>query len=603
MLTLHDSSHGPDLIPDAGSLLEIQGRRGIFHPFLELLEQLSVAALQEQHDLPDHLPVDGLGNGIHACAEAPLKLMVEARPGAPGRLASLALPEPERPVDQPQGPPDRKGRGKRPEIPGPVLLDPAHQVETRVGLPGVETKGEELLVVPQDDIVARHPFSDQVALQDEGLVFRGREDILQVPCPAHHQGRLVGEIRRGFQIGEHPLPEVLGLAHIDHLLGGVLEEVYPGGVRQGATEGLRIQTVTRGVFPDRDGMIETFHSLFTDNTIALHSTRVSDRKGHSQGVSPGEGKVGCGAEALVLLHGFLIMAALMGCAAAKRPVPPLATLPGVPGHFGTGQILDLEAGIRIPFDDLIDRLASRDLIFVGEVHDNPEHHLVQVQILQALAGRSPLAMAMEFLQRPAQESLDRYVRGEIKESEFLDAVDWKRNWGYDFHFYRPLFQIAREKGIRVLAINAPSSIVRKVAREGLRGLTDEERKGLPSDLDLGNREHREYLFKAYTEHASPDLKRFEDFYEAQCVWDETMAETLAAHLKEKGGRLVVFAGNGHIIHKFGVPDRTLRRFPVPMATVLPYPVDGGVVLDRGMADFVWLTAGSPRRFTRGMAGP
>lgn len=288
----------------------------------------------------------------------------------------------------------------------------------------------------------------------------------------------------------------------------------------------------------------------------------------------------------------------------KRPGAPLATLSGVPGHFGIGQILDLGTGTRISFDDLIDRLASRDLIFVGEIHDNPEHHLVQVQILQALAQRSTaLTLAMEFFQRPAQEVLDRYVRGEMKESEFLDAADWKGNWGYDFHFYRPLLQIAREKGIRVLAMNAPASIVRKVAREGLRGLTEEERRRVPSDVDLGNKAHREYLFKAYTEHATPDLKRFEDFYEAQCVWDETMAESLSAHLKEKGGRLVVFAGNGHIIHKFGIPDRTVRRFPVSMATVLPYPLDGGAELERSVADFVWLTASYPHRFTRRMAAP
>ncbi|MEW6666060.1 MAG: ChaN family lipoprotein [Thermodesulfobacteriota bacterium] len=304
-----------------------------------------------------------------------------------------------------------------------------------------------------------------------------------------------------------------------------------------------------------------------------------------------------------IAQGLLIMTALFGCAPVKRPGIPLATLPGAPGHFGIGQILDLEAGARISFDDLIDRLSSRDLIFVGEVHDNPEHHLVQVQILQALAGLPPVAMAMEFFQRPAQEILDRYVRGEMKESEFLEAVDWKETWGYDFHLYRPLLQIAREKGIRVLAINAPSSIVRKVARGGLRGLTEEERNLVPSDIDLGNQEHREYLFKAYAEHASPDLKRFEDFYEAQCVWDETMAESLAAHLRDKGGRLVVFAGNGHIIHKFGVPDRTMRRFPVSTATVLPYPLEGGVALERGMADFVWLTAGYAHRFNGRMSAP
>ena len=304
------------------------------------------------------------------------------------------------------------------------------------------------------------------------------------------------------------------------------------------------------------------------------------------------------------LQGLLIMAAISGCAATRKTGPPLATLPGVQGHFGIGRILDLGAGTAISFEDLIDRLASKDLIFVGEVHDNPEHHLVQVQILQALAQRlTPLTLGMEFFQRPSQESLDRYVRGEIGESEFLQAVEWRRSWGYDFHLYRPLLQIAREKGFRVLALNAPSSIARKVAREGLRGLTEEERRLVPPDIDLGNREHREFIHKAYKEHANPDLRRFEDFYEAQCVWDETMAESLAAHLKQEGGKLVVFAGSGHIIHKFGVPDRTVRRFPVPMATVFPYPLEGSSEIERGVADFVWLTGSYHHRMNRTMVAP
>jgi uncharacterized iron-regulated protein len=307
---------------------------------------------------------------------------------------------------------------------------------------------------------------------------------------------------------------------------------------------------------------------------------------------------------LLFLQGLLVMAALLGCASTRKTGPPLATLPGVQGHFGIGRILDLGAGAAISFEDLIERLASKDLIFVGEVHDNPEHHLVQVQILQALAQRwTPLTLAMEFFQRPSQEILDRHVRGEINESEFLQEVDWRRSWGYSFHFYRPLLLVAREKGIRVLAINAPSSITRKVAREGLKGLTDEERSLVPPDIDLGNKEHREFIFKTYAEHANPDLRRFEDFYEAQCVWDETMAESLAAHLRQNGGKLIVFTGSGHIIHKFGVPDRTVRRFPVPMATVFPYPLEGSSQIDRGVADFVWLTGSYPHRFMGRMASP
>jgi len=288
--------------------------------------------------------------------------------------------------------------------------------------------------------------------------------------------------------------------------------------------------------------------------------------------------------------------ALSGCAGAKMKGPPLATLAGVPGHFGIGQILDLKAGKSISFDEFIEALSSRDLLFIGEIHDNPEHHLIQIQILQALVDRcGSLTLAMEFFQRPHQEILDRYVKGELSESDFLEAIDWRRSWGYAYHLYRPLLLAAREKSMRILAINAPAAIVRKVARNGLQGLSDDERSQVAAEIDLNDREHRDYLLKAYQEHTHQDLKRFQDFYEAQCVWEETMAESLADYMKGQGGKVVVFAGNGHLIHKFGIPARTSRRTGVAVATVIPYPLLSREEVPRDASDFIWLTAHYPHR--------
>jgi uncharacterized iron-regulated protein len=302
-----------------------------------------------------------------------------------------------------------------------------------------------------------------------------------------------------------------------------------------------------------------------------------------------------------LFKRFLIMSALVaagmlwGCGGKKMAVlPPAAPLQPA-GPIGAGQILDVQAGAGILFDDLIHSLASKDVVFIGEIHDNPAHHLMQTQILQALLNRwgTSAVIGMEFFPRPAQESLDRYIKGELTESEFLAAVDWQKLWGYPYYLYRPLMLAAREKFIRILAINAPREIVKKVAREGIENLTGEERAQIARDIDLGNTAHREFVRKAFGEHSHPDLNSFDRFYEAQAVWEETMAETLSNHLLSKGGKMVVFTGNGHIVHKFGVPDRTAKRIPVSMATVVPYPV---VEHDKaeGLADYIWLTPGHPR---------
>jgi uncharacterized iron-regulated protein len=297
----------------------------------------------------------------------------------------------------------------------------------------------------------------------------------------------------------------------------------------------------------------------------------------------------------------------------KTSAPVMATISGISGHYKIGQIVGLKTGSALSFDQFIDQIKLKELIFIGEVHDNPDHHLIQVQILQSLVDCcGPVTTAMEFFQKHQQPFLDRYLQGELTEAEFLKAVDWSHGWGFDYHFYRPLMLIAKQNGYRILAINAPRDVVRKVARHGLKGLDTSERNELAKDIDLNNEAHRAYLREAYEQHAHKDLANFEYFYEAQCAWEDTMAQGLAEYLREKKTKLIVFSGNGHIINKFGIPDRTIRRFSASMVTIVipdrtirrfsasmvtivPYPISEEVTITKETADYVWLTRGYPHR--------
>ena len=299
----------------------------------------------------------------------------------------------------------------------------------------------------------------------------------------------------------------------------------------------------------------------------------------------------------------VICLCVIGCGGSRQLQPQIATIEGITERFRPGQIVDLASGKVIGFEELIARISPKDLIFVGEAHDNPDHHLIQIQVLQAVADRSSsLTMAMEFFQEPQQPIIDRYVQGEITEKEFLEAVDWKKTWGFDYHLYRPLMQFARERKYRVLALNAPNSLVRKVAKTGLQSLDPSEREQLPKEIDLTQDRHRSFLKEIYKEHSPRDLKNFDYFYEAQCVWEETMASNLAEHLAAGKGKLIAFTGNGHIVNKFGIPDRTVRRVPASMATVMPYPLNGKETIDRAAADYVWFTLPSPESFSMGQGG-
>jgi uncharacterized iron-regulated protein len=279
-----------------------------------------------------------------------------------------------------------------------------------------------------------------------------------------------------------------------------------------------------------------------------------------------------------------------GCATSRAPVSAAPHGEGFGGPFRQRAIIHLETGESVSFNRMVDRLGSADVVFVGEVHDNPEHHLIQVQLLQALLARhGPLRVAMEFFEAPQQQALDRYMDGLTTEEVFLEEVRWNETWRFPYHYYRPLLLLVKAFGKGVVAINAPRGIVQKVARYGLSSLTAEERGRIATTIDLHQEPHRAYVKEIFKHHSHESLKNFDFFYQAQCVWEETMAENIVRRLQTHPEKMVVFSGNGHIISKFGIPDRVQKRLDVSLTTVLLQPWAEGKKLEKAAADWVWFT--------------
>jgi len=257
-----------------------------------------------------------------------------------------------------------------------------------------------------------------------------------------------------------------------------------------------------------------------------------------------------------------------------------------------GQIVHLKSGRLVSFSQLQQELSKARFIFVGEVHDDPEHHLIQTQILLALLGATAhVHVGVEYLDATSQKAADDFVAERISEDVFLSRGNWEKNWGYSFYLYRPIFQAARGKAEGLVALNAPRRIVSKVGRSGIKSLNEEERRMIASDIDLGNDRHRRYLEKVFNRHPSFHPGRFDFFYEAQCVWEDTMAERAANYIKEKQGLMIIFCGNGHIAHRFGIPERLRRRAGAEILTVFPFRMSGGATIPPDLCDYVWLTGG------------
>ncbi len=234
--------------------------------------------------------------------------------------------------------------------------------------------------------------------------------------------------------------------------------------------------------------------------------------------------------------------------------------------------------------DIIDSLSDARVTYLGERHDRQGIHEAQLRVLRALASKGQVAVAMEMFQRPFQEFIDAYLAGKISERDFLKKTEYFKRWGFNYHFYRPMVEFCKEHHIPVIAMNLPKELSKKIARSGMGSLDKVEKRELPRELDLGNRLYRQMLRKIYQGHESDNLQDFDNFFQAQIAWDETMAKSIADFLlKHPAKKMLVIVGGGHVAYGYGIPSRVERRIKGIEQNIVLFPQ--GEQIDPLEADF------------------
>ena len=219
---------------------------------------------------------------------------------------------------------------------------------------------------------------------------------------------------------------------------------------------------------------------------------------------------------------------------------------------------------------ILQDLKGATFVYLGEVHNQPGDRTGQLKILETLHKNNPkLAISMEMFQRPFQPFLDAYLAGEIDEATLVEKTEYKTRWGFPWESYAPILRFAKANQIPVIAANTPTEILRKVAREGLENLEENDFRYIPprEEIRLDNDAYRAQLQEVFGHHAHGghgNSDGFERFFAAQVTWDETMAEAIAQfHRQNPEYRIVSISGLGHVTYGYGIPDRVKRRIPDP----------------------------------------
>jgi len=199
------------------------------------------------------------------------------------------------------------------------------------------------------------------------------------------------------------------------------------------------------------------------------------------------------------------------------------------------------------------KLSSNELsIDFPEEDTNKEDHRFQLEVIKYLNWRGhKILIAMEMFQQPFQVFLDQYINCQIGEEEMLKKTEYAKRWGFDPALYRDIWKFAKEKAIRIVAINISSELVQKIRNDGLERVRDES---LPHPIIDQREEEKQKLRDVLTSHPKVEEKRF---FDIQNAWDNGMALAIARLLEEyPKHKVVVLVGKGHAEeYDSGIPRR------------------------------------------------
>ena len=236
------------------------------------------------------------------------------------------------------------------------------------------------------------------------------------------------------------------------------------------------------------------------------------------------------------------------------------------------RIVDSRTGKTLSLQQMANELKKYDLIFFGEDHDNATLHKLERELVPLLDTKRELILSLEMFERDVQSDLDAYIEGWLTEDEFLAK---SRPWSNYKDDYRPLIEYAKQKKLTVIAANIPRSIAGKMARTGpdfTDTLPEEDKKWLPNKISYPDDSYKKAFLETLENMHSPMMNNNPDWlYQAQCLKDETMAESIVNALKMKPkARVLHFNGDFHSRNFSGTVSRVQEILPkMKIAVISP----------------------------------
>ncbi len=249
------------------------------------------------------------------------------------------------------------------------------------------------------------------------------------------------------------------------------------------------------------------------------------------------------------------------------------------------------SGRPVSFDEMADSLSRADVVFIGENHNCPISHWMELEITKALhrTHGSSLTIGEEMMEADNQLLLDEYMGRAIEYDRFEAEARLWDNYSTDYY---PVVFYAKENRIPFVATNIPrryASVVKNRGLEALDSLSDEAKRyiaplPIPFSFDNEKSEAAFGMMQALGGRTSGDMERLA---QAQAVKDATMAWFISRNMD--GRKFLHINGSYHSDNRDGIVPYLLRNKPrTKVATVTSVRQEDITTLDPdnlGRADF------------------
>jgi hypothetical protein len=221
-------------------------------------------------------------------------------------------------------------------------------------------------------------------------------------------------------------------------------------------------------------------------------------------------------------------------------VRALAVLLALAAPAGAGEV-DLPG--------LLARLEAEapQVVILGEVHDNPDHHAVQAA---AVAAVQPAAIVLEMAtmaEAAAAAGVDR-----ADAAALAAALGWPGSGWPDFAMYHPVLVAA--PGARLYGAEVPGDLARRAVTGGAAAVFGPGAADFGLDRPLPASEQAAREAEQFTAHCEAmPREMMGGMVEAQRLRDAYLAKAALQALRDTGGPVAVITGWGHARKDWGVP--------------------------------------------------